>query len=226
MTNRAKRFPLRLAVHAGAWLPLAWLLWAYLAHQLTANPIQDATRFTGRLAIIFLALTLACNPLNRFFGWRAVLGVQRTLGLYTFVIATIHLFMLVGLDYEFAFDLLRADLADKPYIFVGAATMLILAALALTSSKWWMKRLGKRWKALHRLIYVAVVLATVHYAWSQKGDWLALRGDVFWPIAYGLAAAVLLLARVPAVRRAVASLRNRKGVDERESVLAAGKTGD
>ncbi len=200
---------LRLAVHAGALAPAAWILVAVLNGGLTANPLQAVEQRTGRVALILLVLSLACTPANLLFGWRAALRHRRTLGLYAFVYASVHLLVLVGLDYQFGFRLLRADLTGKPFIWVGAAALLALASLAATSFPAWKKRLGRNWKRLHRLAYLTVILVVVHYAWARKGNLTALSGDILQPLAFGLVALGLLALRLPGVRRWVA--RGRRG---------------
>lgn len=203
--------PFQAAVHIGAWLPLAWLAWAYATNHLTVNPIQAATQKTGIFAITLLLLSLACTPLNTLFGWRSVLKVRRALGLYACMYVGFHLFILLGIDYGFALDMAWADLSGKPYIFVGLATLLILVPLAVTSTKGWMRRLGKNWKRLHQLIYLAGLLAVVHYAWAKKGDLFSLRGDITQPLLYGGIVIILLIMRIPVVRRMVTRLRGAVG---------------
>lgn len=198
---------LRLAVHVGAVLPAVWILAAWASGDLTANPYQAVEQRTGKTALILLVLSLACSPVNLLFGWRAALRHRRTLGLYAFSYAGMHLLALVGLDYGFAFRLLRADLTGKPFIWVGAAALLVLAALAGTSFPAWKKRMGKNWKRLHRMAYLAVLLVVVHYAWARKGNLTALSGDIVQPVAFGALALVLLLLRVPAVKRWIAQRR-------------------
>jgi len=192
---------LRLAVHFGAMLPAVLILVAAVTGRLTVNPLQALEQRTGKAALILLVFTLACSPANLLFGWRQLLRHRRTLGLYAFAYAAAHLLILVGLDYGFTFRLLRADLTNKPFIWLGSAALLILAALAATSFPIWKKRLGKNWKLLHRLGYLALLLVVVHYAWARKGNLTALSGDILQPIAFGALALMLLLMRVPAVKR-------------------------
>jgi sulfoxide reductase heme-binding subunit YedZ len=205
--KKFKFTPFQIAVHLGAWLPLAWLVWAYVTDRLTVNPIQAATQEAGKFAITLLVLSLACTPLNTLFRWRSLLTVRRALGLYAFMYAGVHLSILVGLDYGFDLGSLWGDLANKPYILVGAATLLILIPLAITSTRGWMKRLGKDWMRLHRLVYVAGLLAVLHYAWAKKGDLFSLRGDITQPLLYGTIVLLLLLLRIPVVRRGITRLR-------------------
>jgi sulfoxide reductase heme-binding subunit YedZ len=205
--NRQRFTPLQIAVHIGAWIPLAWLVWAYTNHRLTVNPIQDAMQRTGRYALVLLVLCLACTPLNTVLGWRGVVRVKRALGLYAFMYAAMHVLILSGLDYQFNFILLFADLRGKVYVWVGLAAFLILLALAATAFRWSMKRMGKNWKRLHRLIYVAGLLVVLHYAWAKKGDLFHLRGDIRQPLFYGLVVLVLLGLRIPPIARGIKRLR-------------------
>ena len=194
----------RRAIRLAGLLPALWIIALWFTHGLTANPYQAVEQRTGRIALIFLMLSFACTPANSVLRWRQALRHRRTLGLYAFAYASVHLLILVGLDYGWSFRLLRADLDRKPYIWVGASALLILAALAATSFAVWKRRLGKNWKRLHRLIYVAVPLVVVHFAWVRKANLATLSGDIAWPVAAGLVAAVLLVLRLPAVRRWIA----------------------
>jgi sulfoxide reductase heme-binding subunit YedZ len=199
---------LKILVHIAAWSLVAWLTRDYLTGNLTVNPIQVLTQRTGKYALIFLVATLSLTPLNTLLGWRKALTLPRMLGLYTFMFAMVHMLIVVGLDYGFDWRFLWGDLANKRYIWVGLITLTILTLLAATSFRWWMKRLGKNWKRLHRLVYLAGPLVILHYAWSKKGDLLQLRGDVFQPLAFGVLVALLLIVRIPAVRKRVSELRN------------------
>ncbi len=205
--QKLKLTPLQLAVHIGAWIPLSWLVWAYNAHRLTVNPIQDATQRTGRYALALLVLCLACTPLNTVLGWHGVIRVKRALGIYSFLYAVIHVLLLIGLDYQFNFILLFADFRGKVHVWVGVAVFLILLALAVTAFRWPMKHMGKNWKRLHRLIYPAGLLAVLHYALAKKGDLFHLRGDIRQPLFYGLVVVLLLVLRIPPVARGIKRLR-------------------
>ncbi|MBN1148308.1 MAG: sulfoxide reductase heme-binding subunit YedZ [Anaerolineales bacterium] len=201
--------PLQIMVHAVAWLLLAWLAGDYFGGNLGVNPIQAATQRAGRYAIVFLILSLACTPLNTLFGLRQALSARRALGLYAFAFAALHLLIFAWLDFAFDWSLLKLEVAEKRYILVGLAAFTILALLAATSFKWWMKRLGKNWKRLHRLVYLAGLLVVLHYAWAKKGDLLRLQGDIWWPLLAGIIVSTLLVLRLPAVRRAASQQRAR-----------------
>lgn len=198
---------LRVAAHTLAWGLLAWLVWSFLDDPI--NPIQATIQRSGYYALVFLVLSLTATPLNTWFGFRPALKVRRTLGLYAFMFAGLHFLTFSVLDYGLDWSLLRGAIFEKPYILIGLTALIILLALAITSFRWWMKRMGKNWQRLHRLVYLAAPLVVVHYSWSIKGDVLRLQGDVLQPLAYGIVVVLLLISRLPPVRRAAVGLRNR-----------------
>jgi len=187
-------------VYTVALLPLALLIVDALTNRLSVNPIQEVTQRTGLAALWVLLASLACTPLNTLFGWRRALKVRRGLGLIAFLYAAIHFTIFIAIDYGFDFGLVGLELAEKRYVLVGAAALLILFLLAITSTKGWQRRLGKRWKSLHRWVYAAGVLVILHYAWVQKAD-------IRLPLAWGALLALLLLLRVRRIRTAVATWR-------------------
>lgn len=195
--------PLQVVIHLGAWTPLALLVFDFFAGRLSVNPIQDMEQRTGRAAITLLVLSLTCTPLNTIFGWREPIKRRRALGLYAFMYATIHMLVFVGLDYTLSWPLIRDAILQMRYILVGMLSFLMLLPLAITSFEYWMKRLGKSWTRLHRLIYLAAPLTVLHYAWAKKGDLFHLRGDILRPLVYGLIVILLLLFRLPPVRKAL-----------------------
>jgi sulfoxide reductase heme-binding subunit YedZ len=197
----------RILVHAGAWLPLVWLVWDAFAGNLSVNPIQDIEQRTGLYALFLLVLALACTPLNTFLGLRQALTVRRALGLYGFLYAILHFFIVIGLDYAFDWEQIFGLVTQKPYIIVGLSALLILLPLAITSFPWWMKHLKKNWKRMHKLIYLAVPLVVIHFAWASKGNLLRLQGNILLPFEYGLVVLLLLAARLPPVRRLATRLR-------------------
>lgn len=198
---------LRVAAHILAWGLLAWLVWSFFDDPI--NPIQATIQRSGYYALVFLVLSLAATPLNTWFGFRPALKVRRTLGLFAFMFAGLHFLTFSVIDYGLDWNLLRGAIFEKPYILIGLTSLTILLALAITSFRWWMKRMGKNWQRLHRLVYLAAPLVVVHYSWSIKGDVLRLQGDILQPLAYGLVVVLLLISRLPAVRRAAVSLRYR-----------------
>jgi len=210
MKNPLSRYTaLQITVHLGAWYPLAHLIYDFVAGNLSANFIQDIQQRTGRTAITLLILSLACSPLNTVFQWREPLKRRRTLGLYAFMYATLHMLNFVDLDYGLAWSLIFRTILEKPYMLVGVTTFLMLLPLAMTSFDIWKQRLGKKWKKLHQTIYFIAPLGILHYAWSKKGDFFALQGDIVRPLVYLLVLVILLIIRIPAVRRWIASVRTR-----------------
>ena len=187
-------------VHIGALIPLLWIILDFFTDNLTANPIQAVTLRTGKAALILLVLTLAMTPVYTLFGFKQVLKVRRALGLYTFMYASLHFAIFIGVDYVFDIELIYEALFEKRFALVGLMTGLILLPLALTSTKGWMRRLGKNWKRLHWLVYLAGLLGVVHYAWSVKSD-------IRQPLAFGVVILLLLIARIPVVRRALSHYR-------------------
>ena len=210
MKNIFKRFtPLQVAIHVYAWSALVILIYQFFTNNLTANPIQALEQRTGRHAITLLVLSLACTPLNTLFKWSEPLKRRRALGLYTFMYATIHVLIFISLDYGIAWSTIVQTVFEKPYILVGVTGFMLLIPLAFTSFDIWKKRLGKTWKRLHQLTYLIAPLIVLHYAWSKKGDFFALQGEIIRPLIYGLIVILFLIMRISPVRRALASLPSR-----------------
>jgi sulfoxide reductase heme-binding subunit YedZ len=115
----------------------------------------------------------------------------------------------LDLDYGLAWSLIIQTIFEKPYIIVGMTAFLLLIPLAFTSFDIWKMRLKKNWKRLHQMIYLIAPLVVLHFAWSKKGDFFSLRGEIIRPLIYGLVVVILLIFRIPQVRRAIASLRDR-----------------
>jgi len=210
-TSLRRKFPLllRVATHLGALIPLAILVWDYQTNHLTVNPIQAAEQRTGIIALVLVLLSLACTPLNTLFRFSQAIQRRRALGLYAFFYASLHLFIFTVVDYGLDWPTLWQLLSEKRYIAAGLATFVILAALAATSTRGWMKRMGKGWKRLHQLVYLAGMLAILHFAWVIKGDIVHLGGDVLGPILYGTVLFLLLTRRIPGIRRGIVYARQR-----------------
>jgi sulfoxide reductase heme-binding subunit YedZ len=191
-SSRKGRFErwFQIAAHVGSLLPLGLLVWDFLGGRLTVNWVREITLRTGRYALLLLGLSLTCSPVARWLRFKLALRVRRPLGLYAFMYAALHLAAFVGLDYGFALDLVFDEIAQKPFIQVGLAAFAILLALAVTSTSWWMKRLGKNWKRLHRFVYLAAVFVVVHYA-------LVVKADIRVPFVVAAVLVILFLARVP-----------------------------
>ena len=209
MTAEKTANPLRTAVNILSPIPLVVLVGAYFTNNLTINPIQAATQRAGDIAIIFLLLCLACSPVNTLFDLPKVLKLRRPLGLWAFYYASLHMLSYVGLDYGFNFAFFNQDHADKLYVYVGLITLMLLSALAFTSRRWWKVKLGKNWKKLHKLVYLAGAVAVLHLALVIKGNLLELMGDLWKPIAAGSVLLVALILRIPAVKTRVIAQRQK-----------------
>jgi methionine sulfoxide reductase heme-binding subunit len=149
-----------------------------------------------------LAITLAVTPVRRATGWNWLVKYRRMLGLFTFFYATVHLSMWAGVDWFFAWGDMWHEIVKHKYILIGMTTWLIMLPLAVTSTKGWVKRLGKDWTRLHRLIYVAAITGTIHYLW-------AVKKDTFFPLVY-LAVFTLLLSYRIIIARQKSSRESRR----------------
>ncbi len=197
---------LRLVVHVGVWLPLLWLAWRTYNDDLGADPVTTLNNVTGRTAMILLLLCLAATPVYILTGWNKVIKVRRALGLYAFMYAGLHFLNFIGLDYALNLSqILRDGIQEKPYIIVGFTALVVLAALAITSTRGWMKRLKRSWTRLHWLIYPAGVLVMFHFLWQAKA------AERFEPLIYAGILALLLIIRVPPVRKTIVNRRTPRG---------------
>jgi len=175
--------------------PFLWLAFRAYSGRLSVNPIEDITLTTGIWTLRFLVITLAVTPLRRITGWNRLIQYRRMLGLFAFFYATLHLATYVVLDMFFAWDLILADVLKRPFITAGMVAFVAMVPLALTSTRGWIRRLGRRWQLLHRLIYLSAIAAAVHYLWKVK----VVVGS---PVYYAAIVAALLLFRVAWMWRA------------------------
>jgi sulfoxide reductase heme-binding subunit YedZ len=193
---------LQILTHTAALAPLALLAWGYAQDQLTANPIREVTLRTGKAALVLLVLSLACTPAHTLFGFRPAIKLRRPLGLYAFLYTGLHGLTFVGLDFGFDVGLIVEEIGQRRFVQAGMLAFLLLLPLAVTSTRGWNRRLGKNWRRLHRLVYLAALAAVVHFVWLTKGD-------IREPLLYGAAVALLLVVRIPAVRDGIRGFRAR-----------------
>ena len=180
---------IKVPVFILALVPVALLVRGALTGNLGVNPAETIQLTTGRWALKFLLLSLAITPVRRLTGWNILIQYRRMLGLFAFFYATLHFTAYWAFDLGFAFGAMVADVVKRPFITMGFAAFLLLIPLALTSTKGWIRRLGKRWARLHRLVYVAAIFAIVHFAWKVK----VFTGD---PVIYAAILTALLGFRV------------------------------
>ena len=200
--KRRRFHPLQIITYIAVWIPLTILLWDLTHDNLGADIIREATLRTGKTALVLLVLSLACTPVSAILNEKPLLQLRRPLGLYSFMYASIHFAIFISVDYFFDLTLIKEALLEKRFAIVGLTTGLILLVLAITSTQGWKRRLKKRWGQLHKLAYVAGFLATVHFVWLVK------QGVVEPWIWMGVVL-ILLLARVPPVKRFTLAVRSR-----------------
>jgi len=178
-------------VWLAAALPLGLLVQRVFTGGLGPEPVDTLTKWTGTTALIILMVTLAVTPLRRLTGWNRLVRYRRLLGLWSFAYAVLHFLVWALFDHQFTPAYMWEDIVERPYITVGSGALLILLALAITSPRGMVRRLGgRRWAALHRLVYVAAALAVLHFLWLVKAD---LRN----PLIFAAVLVVLLAARLP-----------------------------
>lgn len=183
--------PAKFALFVACLVPLARLFQLASGPGLGANPVEFITRSTGSWALILLFATLSVTPLRRLTGIAALAGYRRMLGLFAFFYASLHMAIYVWLDQWFDLQAIVTDVLERPFITIGMATFALLLPLALTSTRAMMRRLGRRWSQLHRLVYLASVLGVLHFWWHKAG-----KNDVLEPAMYGAAFALLLAIRL------------------------------
>lgn len=160
---------------------------------LGANPVEAMLDLVGVWSLRFLLLTLAITPLRDLTGWTWLLAFRRMLGLFAFFYLVLHVVIYVTLDRSLDAGLMLEDVVKRPFITIGVLALLMMLPLAVTSTRGWMRRLGRRWQSLHRLVYPAAILGVWHYYWQVKLDTLE-------PTVYAVVLAVLLGYRVHAHR--------------------------
>lgn len=179
---------------AAGLLPLLGLIAAFALGRLGVEPVETITHETGDWALRLLLLTLLITPVRRLLGWNALAPFRRTLGLLCFLYASLHFAIYLSFELEWHLTDLPKEIGERPFITLGFLAFVILSALAVTSTRGWIRRLGRSWQQLHRLVYLALVLAVVHFLWLVKAD---LRE----PLIYAGIAATLLIWRLLLGRR-------------------------
>ena len=176
-------------VFLAALLPLAGLIFIVLTGRTSANPAEDIILTTGIWALRFLLLTLAITPIRRVTGWNAIIQYRRMFGLFAFFYGGVHLLSYIAFDRFFVVSEVLADVAKRPFITMGMLAFLCMVPLAITSTRGWIRRLGRRWQHLHRLVYLSGIAACVHFIWKVK----VVFGE---PVYYAGILALLLAFRL------------------------------
>jgi sulfoxide reductase heme-binding subunit YedZ len=177
-------------------LPLLRLIWLGVNDELGANPVEFITRSTGTWALVFLCITLAMTPLRLLTSWTLWIKMRRMFGLFCFFYATFHFLIWLWLDQNFDLQAMLKDVMDRPFITMGFISFVLLIPLAMTSNHWSLRRLGKYWSLLHKLVYVIAITAITHYWWHKAG-----KNDVGTVAIYGLIILLLLTMRIPKIKQ-------------------------
>lgn len=195
-STKRRRVAIKAVIWVSALMPAAWLVWRAMHGDLGANPIEEVLHRLGWWGLVLLTTTLAITPVRRITGWHGIIRFRRLVGLFAFFYLTLHFATYLVLDQWFAWGYILEDIAERPFITAGFAAWLILLTLAVTSTRGWIRRLGRKWQRLHRLIYLAAGLGALHFFWKVKADTQE-------PLVFAGVIGLLLLARVPAVQRAI-----------------------
>ncbi|WP_420126853.1 sulfite oxidase heme-binding subunit YedZ [Longimicrobium sp.] len=182
---------IRPAAWVGGLIPLILLVVGAFTGGLGADPIKYVTLRTGFATLLMLMCTLAVTPVRRLTGWNWLAPARRTLGLCAFLYVCLHLAIYL-VDQGFAWTYIVEDVLERPYVTAGFIAFLLLVPLALTSTKAAIRRLGKRWQKLHRVVYLATGLGVLHFIWLVKSD---LRD----PLIFAAVFALLMVLRIPAL---------------------------
>ncbi len=194
---------LRIATHVGSLIPLAVLIWEYQTGRLGADPVREILFHTGTTSLVLLVLSLAATPLNILLGWKQVLPLRKPLGLYAFFYVSLHLLTFLWLDYGFVWDFIVDGVLEQRFVLVGTAAFLLLVPLAATSNRWSQRKLGKKWKQLHKLVYVIIILALIHFFWLVKNVYVE-------PTIYAVIVSGLLLTRIRPIRQQLTRRRQHR----------------
>ena len=191
---------LKPAIFVLSLIPFVRLFVLGFQDRLGANPIEFVTHSTGFWALTFICITLSVTPLRRLTGWQHLVRLRRMLGLFAFFYASAHLLTYVWFDQWFSLEEIAKDIWKRPFITVGFAAFVLLVPLAITSTNRMIRRLGRRWSQLHRLVYLIAILGVVHF-WCLKED----KNDLSEPWLYAGIVSALLLFRLlyPAWQRTV-----------------------
>jgi sulfoxide reductase heme-binding subunit YedZ len=169
--------------------PLLWAGWRAWNQDLTANPVEYLTHFSGDWTIRLLVTTLAVTPLRKVLGLPELIRFRRMIGLFAFFYGCLHFLVFLWLDKDFEVREMLKDVSKRPFITAGFAAFVPMVPLALTSTAGWIRRLGgRRWQLLHRLVYFSAIAAVVHYYWLVKSD-------TRLPVMYGSLVGMLLVYR-------------------------------
>ncbi|MCL4263358.1 MAG: sulfoxide reductase heme-binding subunit YedZ [Anaerolineae bacterium] len=185
---------LRVSAHVLSLYGLALLLLDYYRQNLGADPVREILLRTGEPALVLLILSLAVTPLTILFGWTQLHPLRRIFGLYAFLYVGLHFLTFIWLDYGLNLAYILDGILEQNFVLVGFAAFILLLPLAITSNKWSQRKLGKKWKTLHKLVYIIILLALIHFWWLVKNVY-------YMPFLYSVIVTILLLVRWQPVKQ-------------------------
>jgi sulfoxide reductase heme-binding subunit YedZ len=181
---------IRFLCHILCLVPLVFLIYGAINNQLTANPVREIAIRTGRIAITILLISLLSSPLNNIFGLSSFSSIRRTLGLYAAFYASLHFFNFIGLDFSLDWVEIFKTISQQIFLIIGLIAFLLIFLLAITSLPNLQRSLGKAWKRLHRLVYLAAFLVILHY-------FLAVKANYLFPLFALFSFLILMTMRIP-----------------------------
>lgn len=193
----------RLAVNLICLVPALIIAFLFFNGKLGPNPIQILERRSGDIALVLVLLSLAFTPLRVVTGFTRGVKYRRITSLYAFYYAAAHFLIYLALDYGFDFTQVAQTILNTRYLWFGSTSLLILTTMAITSTDGWKVRLKRNWKRIHSFVYLASLLAILHFALVKKGDLFRLSGEEMWPLIGLVVWAILMMLRLPPIRRIV-----------------------
>ncbi|HWZ83469.1 MAG TPA: protein-methionine-sulfoxide reductase heme-binding subunit MsrQ [Terriglobales bacterium] len=194
----------KLLIFLAALVPLARLLWRFRHNALGANPVEVITHSTGDWTLILIMLTLSITPLRKLTKQYWLIGVRRMIGLFAFFYGCLHFTTYLWLDKFFDVHEMIKDIVKRPFITVGFLAFVCMIPLAITSTQGSIRRLGKNWLRLHRLIYVTALAGVIHYIWLVKAD---IRKPLQYAFVLGVLMTYRIVAWISEARKIPASVR-------------------
>ncbi|GAA5216062.1 protein-methionine-sulfoxide reductase heme-binding subunit MsrQ [Corallincola platygyrae] len=194
LNSKPRLYFLKTVIHLACLLTAGWVFYLAATDQFGGDPVKELIHFYGMSALNVLVLTLCVSPVSRWLKEPMWLRTRRLLGLYAFFFAALHILSFLWFDLQLAFGLFLSEVVKRPYITLGMAAFLLLAALSITSTKAMQRRMGRSWQRLHNWIYLALPVIVVHFYWSVK----AYLGE---PLIYFAITAFLLWLRKEKLKR-------------------------
>lgn len=185
---RQKIIVVKAVIHCICILLLVNEYWLALNDGLGADPVEAVLHFTGIGALNLLIISLSITPVIRLFKFTSLINYRRMLGVYSFVYALMHLLSFLAFEVQFDWRLFITEIIERPYMTLGMAAIVILLSLTLTSTARVKRKMGKSWQKLHNWVYLAIILASVHF-------YMSVKSDVVQPIIYAAIVAILLWFR-------------------------------